>query len=257
MTGHYDREEYNKLIEKYNYKDMLHSAFKNVITPKFKELGYKKKGKTFYREREGLIEICEVQYSRGNHRTTASFTYNISIAAPYIFEKLGIEKNKFDTIICGLRFGDVVQWIYKMPDFIDDWYRLEAYSVEGLAKTYFYYKKMGWDEADIEKQRDFNLNWENRYNVKTGERFHEALVEDIENVILPFFHSIPDAESLIKQLELDQPKGDIDERMMFNVGHLYYDNSEEEKGREMLKKIRNGFFKERIENEIQSGRIVL
>jgi hypothetical protein len=232
---------------------MQHDAFKQVIAPEFKKHGFKKKGKTFYREREGLIEICQVQYSSGNHRTTASFTYNISIVAPYLYSKLGIEENKFDTIICGLRFGEVVEWVYNLPAFGDYWYELEAYTREKSTPVY----PRGLSEADMAKQEAFDLNWESRYNVKTGEGFHEVLVEDIQNVILPFFQYIPDAESLTNHLENDEPEGYPDEDMMFQVGLLYYDSGEEEKGRALLRKIQNGFYKTQIGYKIESGEIVL
>jgi hypothetical protein len=253
MAGYFDRDEYNRLIEKYNYKEMLHDAFKHVIAPQFKEHGFTKRGKTFYREREGRIEICQVQYSSGNHRTTASFTYNIRIAVPYLYSKLGIEENKFDTIICGLRFGDVVEWVYNLPAFGDYWYELEACTPE--RSTPIYPEEV--NEADIAKQEAFDLHWGSRYNVKTGEGFHEVLVEDIENIILPFFQSIPDAESLIKHLEQDEPDGYPDEDMMFQVGLLYYENGDEEKGRAILKKIQNGFYKIQIGYKIESGEILL
>lgn len=203
MNNHFNKEEYNKLIEKYNYKDMLHDAFKQVITPEFKKHGFKKKGKTFNREREGIIEICEVQYSSGNHRTTASFTYNISIAVPSLYITLGIqENNKLNTTICGLSFGELVRWAYNLPASVDDWYYLEAYSQENPSVDYY---EEELSETEISKQKAFESNWENRYNVKTGEGFNEVLVEDIEKVILPFFQSIPDVESLLGYLRNDKP----------------------------------------------------
>ena len=251
MNSHFNEEEYNKLIEKYNYKDMLHNAFKQVITPKFKKHGFKKKGKTFYREREGIIEICEVQYSRGNHRTTASFTYNISIAVPSLYSKLGIqENNKLNTTICDLSFGELVRWAYNLPAYVDSWYYLEAYSQEEPSVVYY---EVELSEAEISQQKEFKSNWENRYNVKTGEGFNEVLVEDIEKVILRFFQSIPDAESLLEYLSNDKPKGEIDEQMMYQLGHRYYENGEQEKGREILKRIRNGSYKVAINDDIESG----
>ncbi|MGG1679707.1 DUF4304 domain-containing protein [Neobacillus sp. NRS-1170] len=241
MNSHFNEEEYNKLIEKYNYKDMLHDAFKQVITPEFKKHGFKKKGKTFYREREGLIEICEVQYSRGNHRTTASFTYNISIAVPSLYTSLGIqESNELNT--------------YNLPAKVDDWFYLEAYSQEKPSVVYY---EVELNEAEISKQKLFESNWENRYNVKTGEGFIEVLVEDIEKVILTYFQSIPDAKSLIEHLRKDEPRGEIDVQMMYRLGYLYYVNGEQEKGREILKRIHNGAYKVAINDDIESGRIVL
>ncbi|MEH7355385.1 DUF4304 domain-containing protein [Neobacillus drentensis] len=255
MNSHFNREEYNKLIEKYNYKEMLHDAFKQVITPEYKKHGFKKKGKTFYREREGIIEICEVQYSRGNHRTTASFTYNTSIAIPSLYTKLGIqESDKLNTIICGLSFGEVVRWAYNLPASVDDWYYLEAYSQEKPSDVYY---GQELSEAEISKQKSFESNWEMRYNVKTGEGFDKVLVEDIEKVILHFFKSIPDAESLIEYLRNNEPKREFDEQMMYQLGHLYYENGEQEKGREILKRIRNGAYKVAINDDIESERIVL
>ncbi|WP_312476190.1 hypothetical protein [Neobacillus sp.] len=83
------------------------------------------------------------------------------------------------------------------------------------------------------------------------------MVEDIEKVILPFFQSIPDAESLIEYLKNEEPKREIDEQMMYQLGIFYYENGEQEKGREMLKRIRNGEYKVAINDDIESGRIVL
>jgi hypothetical protein len=255
MNNHFNQEEYNKLIEKYNYKDMWHDAFKQVITPEFKKHGFKKKGKTFYREREALIEICEVQYSRGNHRTMASFTYNISIAVPSLYTSLGIqESNKLNTTICDLSFGEVVKWAYNLPAKVDDWFYLEAYSQEKPSVVYY---EVELNEAEISKQKSFESTWENRYNVKTGEGLNEVLVEDIEEVILPYFQSIPDAESLIDHLRKNEPRGEIDEQMMYRLGYLYYVNGEQEKGREILKRIQNGAYKVAINDDIESGRIVL
>lgn len=253
MSYYFDRDEYNKLIEKYNYKEMIHDSFKHVLTPEFKKHGFKKKGKTFYREREGIVEICEVQYSSGNHRTTAKFRYNIYIASPFLYSKLNVEENKLDTIICGLDFGEVIYSVYNLPGMWGYWYKLEAYSTEKPTPVY----PSGFSKEDIEKQEAFELHWESRYNIKTGEGFHEVLVRDIENVILPFFQSIPDAETLIEHLENNEPKGYIEEQMMFQVGHLFYDNGEQEKGRQILNRIRNGIYKEQIENKVKLGRIVL
>ncbi|WP_342041939.1 DUF4304 domain-containing protein [Bacillus sp. OTU2372] len=255
MTNHFNEEEYNKLIEKYNYKDMLHDAFKQVITPDFKKHGFKQKGKTFYRECEGIIEICEVQYSRGNHRTAASFTYNISTAIPSLYTTLGIqESNKLNTTICDHSFGEVVRWAYNLPASVDDWYYLEAYSQEKPSVVYYEFE---WNATEISKQKSFESNWENRYNFKTGVGFNKVLVEDIENIILPFFQSIPDAESLIAHLRNDEPKGEIEEQMMYQLGHLYYKNGEQEKGQEILNRIRNGAYKVAIDDDIENGQIVL
>ena len=250
MDNNYNEEEYNKLISKYNYKEMIHDAFKQVITPEFKKRGFKKKGKTFYRERDGIIEICEVQYSRGNHQTTAKFTYNISIAIPSLYSELGIEvKNKLETTICGIRIGDVIGVIYDLPSYRDYWYSLEAYSVE---KSNY----EGLSEEDI-KVHSFYNDLDTRYDIKTGEGFGEVLIHDIENVIIPFFLSISDAKSLIEHLSNDEPKGEIDEQMMFQLGHKYYDHGKKEKGREIISRIRYGNYRNQIEYKIQNGKIVL
>ena len=257
MSYYFDRDEYNKLIEKYNYKEMLHDAFKLVIAPGFKKHSFKRKGKTFYREREGIIEICEVQYSSGNHRTTASFTFNISIAIPSLYSSLGIqESNKLNTTICGLSFGDVVGFVYDLPTTVKDWYRLEAYSREDddLSNVY---SELGLNQSQIAKQVSFELNWDNRYNVKTGEGFDKVLVGDINMIILPYFNSISNAESLLNHLSEDEPEGKIDEQMMFEVGHLYYNNGEQDKGRKILNRIRNGSYKKQIQYKTELGLIDL
>lgn len=252
MDNIFDEAEYNKLIEKYNYKDMLHETFKNVIVPELKKRGYKRKGKTFYRERDGLIEICEVQFSRFNHRTTASFTYNIQIAIPSLYDLLGIQyADKLETVIFDIRFGGIVLWASRISSLWDYWYRLEAYS----SNTPYRDDAENFDE--LGKIRSIFYRLDNRYNVKTGEGFAEVVVDDIVNIIIRFFESIPNAELLLQLINHDEPHGHIDETMMLTVAELYYFNGECEKGRRIFNKIRHGLYHVIIDRYVEDGDIVL
>lgn len=253
MNNHFNEAEYNMLIEKYNYKEMLHETFKNVIVPEFKKRGFKKKGKTFYRERNELIETCNVQYSSFNHRTTASFTYNIAIAIPSLYDSIGIEyTDKLKATICDLRFGEIVLWANGVSSHGDYWYSLEAYTQSTS------YENM--DEEDILEAKKINSIFDSldiRYNMKTGDGFADVVVEDINNFIIKFFESIPGVNQLLEHINNDDPNGVIDESIMYHVANLYYFHGEQEKGRQILKRIRNGVYSEAINNDIEDGQIFL
>ncbi|QUH26494.1 DUF4304 domain-containing protein [Serpentinicella alkaliphila] len=249
MDTGYNEAEFKELISKYNYKEIMHHTFKNVITPQFKERGFRKNNKTFYKERDGLIEICNVQFSSFNHRTTSSLTYNISIAIPSLYKSLGITvKNKLEATVFESRYGTIILYLNGIPSNFDYWYRLEAYTPSNI--------------NEFESEIDENINLlsnqlDSRYNIKTGEGFEEVVVADIDNYILKFFESIPDAETLLDHIENDDPKGIIDESMMLQTSMLYYSNGEIEKGKKILNRIGNGNYKVLIERYTTDGIISL
>lgn len=247
----FNQEYFDYLISKYNYKDMVHDTFKKVIVPEFKNRGFRKNGNTFYRERDGLIEICNVQFSRYNHSTSASFTYNIEIAVPSFYDLLGIEyRNKLQATIFGDRLGTIALWSTGLSSNWDYWYTLEAASISPPA----YSETENNEIVKIYKVID---ELKGRYDIRTGEGFDNVVAQDIENIIIKFFKSILSAELLLKHIEGDEPNGIIDETMMLRVAELYYFNGEEDKGRNIFRKIRHGQYHVIIDKYIEEGEIVL
>lgn len=168
-----------ELSKSYNYVEMLHGAFNHVIAPEFKRRGFKKKGKTFYRERNELIEVCNVQYSRGNHSSYASFVYNISVSAPYLFDSMRIPyTNRLKATICECRICDIVQW------------------QKGLGFTNYWYELI-----DSSSEEESFVDWSTRYNVETGEGFAQVIIEDIEEIIIKFFDLLSEESRLLNYME--------------------------------------------------------
>lgn len=200
----FNKDYFDFLINKYNYKDMIHDILKNVIAPELKKRGFKKRGKTFYRERDGLIEICNIQFSRYNDRYSASFTYNIQIAMPSLYDLLGIDyTDKLQTVIFAERLGQIILWAKGTPSTFDSdyWYRLEA--IDKIIRT-----------DEITQKLD------KRYNKKTGEGFVKVIVDDIENVIIKFFESIPTAEQILIQIDNNNLNKYTDETIILRVEEL-------------------------------------
>ncbi|HAE68934.1 MAG TPA: hypothetical protein DCG77_17395 [Sphingobacterium sp.] len=93
-------------MENINYNDELKKIFKDCISPYLKNQGFKKNGKTFYKENSEFIYVLNVQYGCSNSKKFSYFTYNIKISSPSFYEKFDInyEKKYFK--------DDATRWCY-------------------------------------------------------------------------------------------------------------------------------------------------
>lgn len=244
----FDRKYFDYLISKYNYKDIVHDTFKNVIAPHFKKMGFHKKGKKFYRERNGVIDICNIEFSRKNHSVYGSFTYEIQIALPLLYDSLEIKyEDKLDTVICSSTFGTVIMWAYGLPyEFWDYWYQLAPATSVSTCFCDEGTQIPPEVENMIKETDELCKELDSRYNMKTGEGFAEVIIRDIEDIILKFFNAIPNYEILLDHINNDEPSGHIDARMMLNVAKLYCLNGKYETYKRIVDKIRGGQYHELV-----------
>ncbi|WP_270567140.1 hypothetical protein [Clostridium beijerinckii] len=77
------------------------------------------------------------------------------------------------------------------------------------------------------------------------------------SLIIKFFNTIPSAEELLEHINNDEPNNCADEAMMYEVAYLYYNYGEQEKAKEILKRIQNGFLKDRIQKFANHAGIIL
>jgi hypothetical protein len=108
-----------------------------------------------------------------------------------------------------------------------------------------------------EKKDYLKEKLDNRYNKQTGKGFNEVVASNIENVIIKFFNTIPSAKQLLNHIDNDIPNGYIDEKMMYQISHLYHGYGEQEKAKKILKRIQNGFLKDWILEYVNHAGIVL
>ncbi len=241
----------DSLSEKYNYVEMIHETFDNVIVPGFKGRGFRKNGKTFYRQRDGLIEVCNVKFSGDNSRVHARFSLEVQIAIPSLYDSLGKKyDNKWDATIFYVTPGSLIAWDNGLTDCSDLYYMLDLWG-HSVSSTFQNELARG------NKRYLFLEKLENRYNRQIGEGFNEVVASDIEKVIINFFSTIPSAEQLLNHVNNDEPSRCADEVMMYNVAHLYHSYGEQEKAKEILRRIQNGFLKDSIQGFIDYKGIVL
>lgn len=241
----------DSLAEKYNYVKMVHETFDNVIVPGFKGSGFRKNGKTFYRQRDGLIEVCNVTFSTDNSRIHARFSLSVEIAIPSLYDSLGKKyAKKWEPTIFSADPGSLIGWENCLDDCGGLTYMLDlrGNSVSGTFQN---------ELARGDKRYLLLQKLENRYNRQTGEGFNEIVASDIENVIIKFFSSIPSAELLMEHIDNEEPNGYADEVMMFNMAYLYQCYGEQEKAKQILKRIQNGFLKQKIEQFVNYAGIIL
>ncbi|ERI91846.1 hypothetical protein HMPREF1982_02889 [Clostridiales bacterium oral taxon 876 str. F0540] len=241
----------DSLSEKYNYAHMLHETFDNVIVPGFKGRGFRKNGKTFYRERDGLIEVCHVKFSRDNTRVRARFWLQVEIAIPSLYDSLSKKYDKkWEATIFSVEPGSLIGWENGLGDFHYPLYMLDLWNSRLLPVSLTETKK-------DEKKELLKDKLDSRYNKQTGEGFNEIISSDIENVIIKFFSTIPSAEKLLEHIDTDGPDSFAEGWMMFNAAYLYYNYGDKEKARKILKRLQNGFLKERVEEYINHAGINL
>lgn len=241
----------DSLSEKYNYAEMLHETFDNVIVPNFRERGFRKNGKTFYRQRDSLIEVCSVKFSRENSRVHARFLLSIGIAIPSFYDYLGKKyEKKWAATIFNIGPGSLIGWENGLTDFDYPLYMLDLWNSRLLPISLT-------ESTKDDKEESLKEKLDSRYNKQTGEGFNEVVTYDIENVIIKFFSTIPDAEQLLNHIDNDEPLTCADEIMMYNAATLYHYYKEQEKAKKILKKIQNGFLKEEVQRFINSAGIIL
>lgn len=244
MDGYFfDEAEYNLLIATYNYRDMVHDIFRDVVAPAFKAQGYRRKGNTFYRDCNGIAQSCNVQYSQFNHRTSAAFTYNVGLAIPSLYDDLNVPyESVLDARILDLRLGDIAAWVKGVPLLGDYWYRLEACSLQVCDEDI-----MGIEKPEVQQACALMCELQSRYNVKTGEGLAEAVADDLKNIIFRFFNSLPSADALLGHILNDGPENFVDETMMLNLAELYERSGQYETARLIFEKIRNGSYSTIVE----------
>ncbi len=74
------------MIER-DYNTEFDNLIKEIITPTFKIIGFKKKANNFFKSTNDLIQIFNVQKSRWNSKENISFTFNIGFFSPEIFQE--------------------------------------------------------------------------------------------------------------------------------------------------------------------------
>lgn len=221
----------DNLSKKYNYAQILHETFDNVIVPSFKGNGFRKSGKTIYRQRDGLIEVCNVKFSRDNSSIHARFSLSIEIAIPSFYDSLGIKyENKYKSTIFLTEPGTIIGWKNDLANFTYPLYMLDLWNSPLLPISLT-------ESCKDEKEDYLKEKLDNRYNKQTGEGFNEVVASDIEKIIIKFFNTIPSAEQLIDHIDNDIPNGYIDEKMMYQISHLYHRYGEQEKAKKILKRI--------------------
>ncbi|MFL0270156.1 DUF4304 domain-containing protein [Candidatus Clostridium radicumherbarum] len=241
----------DSLSEKYNYAHMLHETFDNVIVPGFKGRGFRKNGKTLYRQRDGLIEVCHVKFSCDNSSVHARFWLQVGIAIPSFYDSLGKKyEKKWETTIFNMEPDSLIGWENGLANFHCSPYMLDLWNSRLLPFSLNETRK-------DEKKELLKGKLDNRYNKQTGEGFNKVVASDIENVIIKFFSTIPSAEKLLEHIDNDEPNTFADEVMMYEVAHLYYNYGKQEKAKEILRRIQNGFLKEEIQRYIDYAGIVL
>lgn len=241
----------DSLSEKYHYAQMLHETFDNVIIPAFKGKGFRKSGKTFYRQRDGLIEVCHVKFSRDNSRIHAQFWLQVGIAIPSFYDSIGKKYDKkWEATIFDMGPDSLIGWENGLSNFHYPPYMLDLCNSRLIAVSLTKTRK-DWKEELLKDKLD------SRYNKQTGEGFDEIVASDIKNVIIKFFSTIPSAEELLYHIDNDKPNTCADEVMMYNVAHLYHYHGEQEKAKQILKRIRNGFLKEGIKCFVDYAGIIL
>lgn len=234
----------DSLAQKYNYSKILHNTFDNIIVPEFKNRGFRKNGKMLYRKMDDLIEICIVQFSRDNTSINASFTYNIKIALPSLYDSLDIKyTDKREALIFDERFGFFLT--YGDWNLYDYWYKLNLWNWKS---TVNFQKEI----ARGEERYLLLEKLENRYNMQTCEGFNEIIANDIQNIIMKFFDSIPNTATLLKHVENDKPTGYIDETLMYNIAKLYNKQGDHQKAIKIFKKIKHSYFKDHIDELLKS-----
>lgn len=241
----------DSLSEKYNYAQMLHETFENVIVPGFKGRGFRKNGKTFYRQRDGLIEVCHVKFSRDNSSVHARFWLQVGIAIPSFYDSLGKKyEKKWEATIFSMEPNSLIGWENGLSNFHYPPYMLDLWNSRLLPVSLTETRK-------DEKEELLKDKLDSRYNKQTGEGFNEIVASDIENVIIKFFSTIPSAERLLHHIDNDEPNICADEVMMYNVAYLYHNYGEQKKAKEILKRIQNGFLKDGIQRFINFAGIIL
>lgn len=241
----------DSLSEKYNYAQMLHETFDDVIVPSFKERGFRKNGKTFYRHRDDLIEVCHVKFSSDNSRVHARFLLQVGIAIPSFYDSIGKKYDKkWEATIFDMGPDSLIGWENGLSNFHYPPYMLDLWNSPLIAKSLTETRK-------DEKKELLKDKLDSRYNKQTGEGFNEVVGSDIENVIIKFFSTIPSAEQLLNHINNDEPIRCADEVMMYEVAHLYHSYGEQEKAKEILRRIQNGFLKDSIQRFIDYRGIVL
>lgn len=241
----------DRLSEKYNYPKMLHETFDNIIVPKFKSSGFRKNGKTFYRQRDGLIEVCNVKFSSDNSSVHARFFLSLEIAIPSFCDLLGKKYDKkWEATIFTIEPASIIGWENGLANFHYLLYMLDLWNSPLLPVSIT-------ENSKDEKKDSLKEKLDNRYNKQTGEGFNEIVASDIENVIIKFFNTIPSAQQLLNHIENDEPNRYADELMMYQLACLYNKYEEQEKARKIFKRIQNGFLKDSIKKHVNYTGIVL
>lgn len=195
--------------------------------------------------------MCIVKFSRDNSRVHARLNLSLHIAIPSFYDSLGKKYDKkWETIVFTIEPGTLIGWENGLVNFEYPLYMLDLWNSPLLPIS-----RTG--KGKDEKKDSLKEKLDNRYNKQTGEGFNEVVAFDIENVIIKFFNTIPGAEQLLNHIGNDEPNKYADELMMYQIAQIYYKYREQEKAKEILKRIQNGYFKNWIQEYIINEGIVL
>lgn len=237
-----------------NYVQEAKSILKTQIEPKLKGEGFRKNGNTFYRPKPGFIDICNVQFGRDNTRECVSFTYNIKIAMPSLYETFNLSHGKkLDCIVMDHGLGTIMG-IFNNTFMIDYWYKIgNTYELDyekNFVRNAIMHNEPPQRIEEL-RSRGKHINLlNNRYDRKNLEEAIRTINLDLDNIVIQFFNRIQNIDDLAKLIISIDVSWSFEELFLL----MYYvECGKVDKGIEYINRIyKNNFYKERIDKYINS-----
>lgn len=106
---------------KRDFQNEFDDIVKEIIIPFFKELGFKRNGKSFNKKINDIVQVINIQKSQWNHQDNLSFTFNIGFLNEDIYrERWNKEAPKFVRVYdCQIHFR-----LGQLTKKMDYWYEL-------------------------------------------------------------------------------------------------------------------------------------
>ncbi|MDQ0231864.1 DUF4304 domain-containing protein [Metabacillus malikii] len=172
-------------------KQIYEHIKKNTISPLLKELGFKKKGNNYYKETNELAYTLNVQGSKWNDTERVDFRINLGIFSKAIYTPSYLQFSGYPVGKYPQVVDSVLQTsISSIKDGIDKWYVIESHT-----------------------------------NV---EKLEEMLLEDIEQVVMPYFHRFQTVHDVIDELEKHNDSS------LYHLALLYHSLQNVNKVRDIL-----------------------